>query len=341
MQCERPSLEVVVQRLQAFTASTRSGTVPSRPTPSSRPASPPLSPHTRPSSPSFLSSAKRAAVLVGLFPHPSTGEVNVLLTLRSSLLNSHSGEVALPGGKADEADGGDDVTTALREAEEEVGLRRTDVRVLGRINRVLSKNGLLVTPVVGVVPVPDFIDAAHRARSVHSPPAGDAQPPSASVAPPSSAPTFAPFLNAAEVSVLFAVPLCTFLSAENYRHEDRAYQSYSYRLHYFTRSTRDWVEIDASAPVDDRQPQAVGTGEERTMLVWGMTAHVLIAAARIAYDRVPDFSQLPYTKLTAPSSSSVSSASPHTDTDPAAAEAGRRNMSAGTAGLTGQSPSNL
>lgn len=48
------------------------------------------------------------------------GVVRVVLTQRCSNMRSHGGEVCLPGGKRDPADGGDDVVTALREAQEEV-----------------------------------------------------------------------------------------------------------------------------------------------------------------------------------------------------------------------------
>ena len=265
-------------------------------------------------------------MLLGLFAHPVTSEVNVLLTLRSSSLTAHSGEVSLPGGKADEADGGDDVATALREAEEEIGLQRSHpaLRVLGRMNRVLSKAHLLVTPVVALIPVPDFV-LRNAQRSAHAANGSGSTSPSASASSTSPPASFVPFLNPAEVSVLFAVPLSTFLSSSGYRSEDRAYQSYSYRLHYFHRSTTDWVEVDAAAPVSAGQPQAAGNGEERGWLVWGMTAHILIAAARVAYDRQPQFPLLPYTHSDAtlpsrapppPSPSPSSSAAPISTGEP-------------------------
>ena len=256
------SFNAVVERLTAFTASQRPG-------PSPRPSSPPLSPNTRPVSPSTLSSSRRAAVLVGLFPHPTTGEVQVLLTLRSSTLSTHGGEVSLPGGKADEADGGDDVRTALREAEEEVGLRPDTVRVLGRCNRVLSKQGMLVTPVVAVIPAPAF----------------DASSPSPTALSPLS---FAPALNPLEVSALFALPLSSFLSSADYRFEDLHRPQYSYRLHFFERRSSEWLEVDSAFAVRR------GEGDERRWTVWGMTASVLISVARQAFDRQPDFAVPPH-----------------------------------------------
>ena len=66
---------------------------------------------------------KRAAVLIVLFEKEG-GVVHALLTKRSLNMNSHAGQIALPGGKLDARDDGDDVECALREANEEIGLER-------------------------------------------------------------------------------------------------------------------------------------------------------------------------------------------------------------------------
>ncbi|KAL2931783.1 Nudix hydrolase 15 mitochondrial [Bienertia sinuspersici] len=79
---------------------------------------------------------KRAAVLVCLF-EDDDGNLRVILTKRSSKLSTHSGEVALPGGKAEEGDK-DDMETATREAKEEIGLDP-------------SLHLLKVIPVVGIL----------------------------------------------------------------------------------------------------------------------------------------------------------------------------------------------
>ncbi|GLC33718.1 hypothetical protein PLESTB_000108300 [Pleodorina starrii] len=99
-------------------------------------------------------SGRAAAVLVGLF-EDSSGVVRVLLTQRSAKLKSHRGEVCLPGGKRDEGDA-DDVATALREAQEELGLDPARVTVLCRLPPVLSKHHLSVTPVLALLP-PDIV----------------------------------------------------------------------------------------------------------------------------------------------------------------------------------------
>ncbi|XP_057693176.1 peroxisomal coenzyme A diphosphatase NUDT7 isoform X2 [Corythoichthys intestinalis] len=66
-------------------------------------------------------------------------------------LRTSAGEVCFPGGKRDPSDE-DDVQTALREAQEEIGLPPGDVHVICTLQPVISKNGLLVTPVVGFIP---------------------------------------------------------------------------------------------------------------------------------------------------------------------------------------------
>ncbi|XP_048132864.1 nudix hydrolase 15, mitochondrial-like isoform X3 [Rhodamnia argentea] len=80
---------------------------------------------------------KRAAVLICLF-EGDDGELRVILTKRSSRLSTHSGEVSLPGGKAEEGDK-DDGDTATREAKEEIGLDPSLVNVVTILEPFLSK----------------------------------------------------------------------------------------------------------------------------------------------------------------------------------------------------------
>ncbi|KAG1723364.1 uncharacterized protein EDB91DRAFT_1173042 [Suillus paluster] len=92
---------------------------------------------------------KLAAVLVLLYEQ--AGELRVLLTTRSKLLRAHPGQTALPGGKADEEDESL-VWTALREANEEVGLplppKSSNIHFVTTLPPFLSASQLLVTPVV-------------------------------------------------------------------------------------------------------------------------------------------------------------------------------------------------
>lgn len=92
-----------------------------------------------------------AAVLVGLFAESPTSPPRVLLTQRPPTLSTHAGEVCFPGGRSDPEDGVSATTTALREADEEVGLRRDRVVVLTTRPPVLSKHFLNVTPVVALL----------------------------------------------------------------------------------------------------------------------------------------------------------------------------------------------
>lgn len=90
---------------------------------------------------------KPAAVLIGLVEREHG--VNVLLTRRSDTLRSHTGQVALPGGRQDE--GERPWETALREAHEEVGLEPHFVHLLGLSTPYETGSGYLITPVVGIV----------------------------------------------------------------------------------------------------------------------------------------------------------------------------------------------
>ena len=92
-----------------------------------------------------------AAVLVPLIRREDAW--HVLFTRRAERLLSHQGQVSFPGG-ACEADEATPEQTALREAEEEIGVRPEDVRLLGRLNTMITISSYRVTPVVGVIPWP-------------------------------------------------------------------------------------------------------------------------------------------------------------------------------------------
>ncbi len=140
---------------------------------------------------------RRAAVLV---PIVLRGEEPVLvLTRRATGLRDHSGQVALPGGKIDPTDPGP-AAAALREAEEEIALAPSDVRVLGYLDPYLSGTGFLVTPVIGL--------------------ARPAEP-------------FRP--NPAEVAEVFEVPLAFLMDRERYVLRSREWQGrqrHFYALHF-------------------------------------------------------------------------------------------------------------
>jgi 8-oxo-dGTP pyrophosphatase MutT (NUDIX family) len=92
-------------------------------------------------------SPMHAAVLV---PIVMRREPTLLLTERTTHLSTHSGQIAFPGGKADEDDA-DAAATALREAEEEVGLDHGFVQILGTLPVYVTGTSFIITPVVALV----------------------------------------------------------------------------------------------------------------------------------------------------------------------------------------------
>jgi 8-oxo-dGTP pyrophosphatase MutT (NUDIX family) len=87
-----------------------------------------------------------AAVLVPLVLRGDG--LNVLLTQRTAHLSDHAGQISFPGGRVEAADASRE-DTALRETEEEIGLPRTRIEVLGRLPDYEIPSGFRITPVVG------------------------------------------------------------------------------------------------------------------------------------------------------------------------------------------------
>lgn len=94
---------------------------------------------------------REAAVLVPVVVRESG--LTVLLTQRADHLNDHAGQVSFPGGRREPEDPSA-AATALREAQEEVGLAPERVEVLGALPDYLTGTGFSVTPVVGLVHMP-------------------------------------------------------------------------------------------------------------------------------------------------------------------------------------------
>ena len=117
-----------------------------------------------------------AAVLI---PLTDDNEPELIFTRRASHMNTHSGEVAFPGGKRDRSDQ-TLVHTALRESYEEMALPPDQVTVIGQGDAVISRFGLKVTPVVGIIAASTPLKA-----------------------------------NLAELDRIFSVPLPYFLEAKN------------------------------------------------------------------------------------------------------------------------------
>lgn len=192
---------------------------------------------------------KRAAVLVLLF-EKQDGIIRVLLTKRSADMNSHAGQVAFPGGKLDEEDGGDDIECALREAEEEIGLNRDHVKVLTVLPPIVSAGFISVRPVVCTVTDAENFSKMDWLRN---------QP--------------------AEVERTFSVRLDAFLrDDERHTFNDHAWKNApcAIRVHSFRVDEEEMVERNDG-------------GKSRTSVCWGLTAAVLIETAKIVYDKEPEF----------------------------------------------------
>lgn len=113
----------------------------------------------------MASRGRTSAVLIPLYERD--GDATVLLTRRSPALRSHTHEVSFPGGRHDDEDG-DLITTALREAREEVALDSASVRLIGELDRfVTGGSGSMVYPFVArlehppvdLVPNPGEVEA--------------------------------------------------------------------------------------------------------------------------------------------------------------------------------------
>ncbi len=91
---------------------------------------------------------KKAAVLIAIV---DCDNPELIYTLRSNKVGSHGGEVSFPGGMYEKDDSTLKVT-ALRESEEETGLNREQVQIIGSTDTVVSRYNVSVTPYVGIVP---------------------------------------------------------------------------------------------------------------------------------------------------------------------------------------------
>jgi 8-oxo-dGTP pyrophosphatase MutT (NUDIX family) len=98
--------------------------------------------------PAHATEPRPAAVLVPIVMRPDGPAI--LLTERASHLRNHSGQIAFPGGKMDEGDASP-LATALREAEEEIGLESRHVEPLGYLDPYLSSSNFFVVPAVALV----------------------------------------------------------------------------------------------------------------------------------------------------------------------------------------------
>ena len=90
----------------------------------------------------------QSAVLVPVIKKDNT--LNLLFTIRSKKLKSHSGEICFPGGQWSDKDKSL-VNTALRETREEIGIPYEKIKILGFLDSVPTLTGFLIHPIVGII----------------------------------------------------------------------------------------------------------------------------------------------------------------------------------------------
>ena len=92
-----------------------------------------------------------SAVMVLLYP--KGGEYCILLNKRSEQVEHHKGEISFPGGARDPEDR-DPLETALRETEEEMGINRDDITVIGEMDEVVTRSNFLINVFTGTIKYP-------------------------------------------------------------------------------------------------------------------------------------------------------------------------------------------
>lgn len=140
---------------------------------------------------------RNAAVLIAAINHRDGA--SLLLTQRTTKLRSHSGQVAFPGGKIDASDASAE-DAALRETEEEIGLARERIELLGRLPDYATGSGYRITPILAQVE-----------------------------------PGFTLDLNPDEVDCSFEVPLSFLMDPSNHAKESLIYENkrrYFYEMPY-------------------------------------------------------------------------------------------------------------
>ncbi|KAJ4547064.1 8-oxo-dGTP diphosphatase [Exophiala dermatitidis] len=229
--------------------------------------------------------SRKAAVLILLFADDKGG-LRVVITMRATTLSSYSGQAALPGGKAEPGETA--FEAARREASEEIGLPRRDgalpppfkVEHLCEMPTNLAKTELVVRPCVALL---------HS----YDPETGlDAN----------VAEKLLPRLDAREVAAVFSAPFKNFLYKEDlpdqpnlpgkpsdwYKGAWTDWHQSRWRMHNFFVPVTNQI---VSKPKKNEGQKAVASHLDQfeRYRVFGMTARILVDAARYAYDQEPEF----------------------------------------------------
>ena len=191
--------------------------------------------------------------MIPLFLHDN--EAFVLLTKRADHLNSHGGEVCFPGGKFDEEDS-DLLNTALREAEEEIGLKPSNVEILSELFPIRSKSGIAVYSFVGVIKNLEKVLLN---------------------------------INHQEVQDVFACPLQFFINSQTYK----LFHAHGHRFHSYLWENN--VRLNDEESKIDFLKQVFCVAQGKTFSIWGLTAYFSLLTAAICLEQPPTFKSISYT----------------------------------------------
>ncbi|KAK7431131.1 8-oxo-dGTP diphosphatase [Neonectria magnoliae] len=234
---------------------------------------------------------KRAAVLILLYAD-RRGDLRVVITMRAASLRSFSGHAAFPGGKADSTE--ETVyQIARREAWEEIGLPMDDRKLPKpfRIEHLCSLPPSLARTHLVVQPCVAFLHADESS--------------SRSAAPVVVEDVMIPKLDAREVAAVFSAPFYNFLKATDlppapgetlpaghwYDGDWLTWKNFPWRVHnFYVPVNNQTVSKPRRSSTQGNLAEKLEEEEERDgrFKVWGMTARVLVDAARIAYAEEPE-----------------------------------------------------
>ncbi|KAK7545558.1 NUDIX hydrolase domain-like protein [Phyllosticta citricarpa] len=245
--------------------------------------------------------SRRAAVLILLFADRQ-GDLRVVLTMRSAAMKNYAGHAALPGGKADSATE-TPWETARREAYEEIGLPLSDAKLPWpwRVEELCQLPTNLARTELGVRPC-----VAYLAKDLTRP-TGQLGP--AGITTGTAGEALIPRLQANEVAAVFTAGFHNFLSAEYEREPGPGIEAAGFPAKWYEGEWTDWHEsrwrmhnfyvpvkgpgaqVVASTPTEPSSNAQAGL-DLRSLSrfrVFGMTARILVDAARVAYDEEPAF----------------------------------------------------
>ncbi|CAI7574952.1 unnamed protein product [Penicillium glandicola] len=198
--------------------------------------------------------SRRAAVLILLFAD-AKGDLNVVVTIRAKTLSSYAGDAALPGGRAENTETA--FQTARREASEEIGLPDINQKLpppfsvehLCELPANLARTEVVVRPCVALLHGYDPLSELNADPEV----------------------SLIPILDTREVEAVFTAPFRDFLieQGEWYRGSWGTWHNSQWRMHQF------FV----------RKPEF----RAQVYRIFGMTARIIVDAARVAYGQEPEF----------------------------------------------------